>query len=210
VPVVCYLLALPDYKPRLTQCGALPAPADASVKSLVKVTTLRPARPATLFVDPLCPTCKGLHDRLDTEGALENLDLSIVLFPLDSACNWMVDRSVHPGACLLARTVLCSESQAREALEWVYKNQEELTRLGKQGEPQLKAAVRARFGATIESCLEARKTKVRLNTILQYAVANRVPVSTPQLYLGDRRVCDEDTDLGLRYTLTQLAPEVLR
>jgi hypothetical protein len=29
------------------------------------------------------------------------------------------------------------------------------------------------------------------------------------MYLGDRKVCDEDTDLGLRYTLTQLAPEVV-
>ena len=29
-------------------------------------------------------------------------------------------------------------------------------------------------------------------------------------YLGDARLCDEDTDLGLRYALSQLAPEVLR
>ena len=27
---------------------------------------------------------------------------------------------------------------------------------------------------------------------------------------GDKRICDEDTDLGLKYTLAQLAPEVLR
>jgi hypothetical protein len=30
------------------------------------------------------------------------------------------------------------------------------------------------------------------------------------MYLGKRRVCDEDTDLGLRFTLAQLAPEVLK
>jgi hypothetical protein len=30
------------------------------------------------------------------------------------------------------------------------------------------------------------------------------------MFLGDQRICDEDTDLGLRYTLAQLAPEVLR
>ena len=39
---------------------------------------------------------------------------------------------------------------------------------------------------------------------------NNIPVSTPQMYLGKRRVCDEDTDLGLRFTLAQLAPEVLK
>jgi len=37
-----------------------------------------------------------------------------------------------------------------------------------------------------------------------------VPVSTPQVFLTKQRLCDEDTDIGLRYTLDQLAPEVLR
>jgi hypothetical protein len=30
------------------------------------------------------------------------------------------------------------------------------------------------------------------------------------MFLGDRRICEEDTDLGLKFTLAQLAPEVLR
>ena len=33
---------------------------------------------------------------------------------------------------------------------------------------------------------------------------NAIPVLTPQLFIGDRRVCDEDTDLGLEYTATAL------
>jgi hypothetical protein len=141
---------------------------------------------------------------------MENLDLRVALLPLDSECNWMVDRSLHQGSCVLARAVICSEPQARGALEWMYANQEELTRLGKAGEAQLKAKLRERFGADLAACLDAKKTKVRLNNVLQYAVSNRVPVSTPQMYLGDRRVCDEDSDLGLRYTLGRLAPEVLQ
>ena len=70
--------------------------------------------------------------------------------------------------------------------------------------------MRDRFGAEVDSCIDAKTTKIRLNNVLQYAVSNHVPVSTPQLYLGEQRICDEDTDLGLRYTLGQLAPEVLR
>jgi uncharacterized membrane protein len=210
VPVVLYVASLPDYRPKLTSCGNLPAPKDATSRSLVKLATLRPVQSATLFVDPLCPTCKALHQRLEDEGVIENLEVSVSLFPLDSSCNWMVDRSLHPGACLLSRAVLCADSRARDALEWVYRNQEELTRLGKADEKQLRARVRQRFGGEIDACIDAKRTKVRLNNLLQYAVANRVPVSTPQIYLGERRVCDEDTDLGLRYTLTQLAPEVLR
>jgi hypothetical protein len=30
------------------------------------------------------------------------------------------------------------------------------------------------------------------------------------MFLGDKRVCEEDTDLGLKYTLAQLAPAVVR
>jgi hypothetical protein len=51
---------------------------------------------------------------------------------------------------------------------------------------------------------------VRLNYHLHFASDNAILVSTPQMYLGKRRVCDEDTDLGLRYTMGVLAPEVLQ
>jgi uncharacterized membrane protein len=209
LPAAVYVATLPDYSGRLEKCGKLPEPADTS-KALLKLQTAHPRRAMTLFVDPLCPTCKALHQRLDSEGAVENLDLHIALMPLDSECNWMVDRTFHQGSCLLARALICSDAQAREALEWMYAQQEELTRLGKAGEGQLRAKLRERFGADLATCLDARKTKVRLNNLLQYAVSNHVPVSTPQVYLGERRVCDEDTDLGLRYTLERLAPEVLR
>jgi uncharacterized membrane protein len=209
LPAVVYVAVLPDFSGRLEKCGKLPEPTDTS-KALVKLQTAHPRRAMTLFVDPLCPTCKALHQRLDSEGATENLDLRIALLPLDSDCNWMVDRSLHQGSCLMSRALICNEAQARAALDWMYANQDELTRLGKAGEGQLKAKLRERFGPDLATCLDAKKTKVRLNNLLQYAVTNHVPVSTPQMYLGERRVCDEDTDLGLRYTLGRLAPEVLR
>ena len=209
LPAIVYVALLPDYSGRLDKCGKLPEPADTS-KALLKLQTAHPRRPMMLFIDPLCPTCKALHQRLDSEGVTENLDLRVALLPLDSECNWMVDRSLHQGSCLMARAVICSEANAREALEWMYDHQDELTRLGRAGEGQLKAKLRERFGAELVTCLDAKKTKVRLNNLLQYAVSNHVPVSTPQVYLGERRVCDEDTDLGLRYTLGRLAPEVLQ
>jgi len=49
----------------------------------------------------------------------------------------------------------------------------------------------------------------QLNQQLHFAANNHIPVSTPQMFLGNERLCDEDTDLGLKYTLAQLAPEVL-
>lgn len=206
-PALIYVNALPDYRPKLASCGNIPKP---DSKALVKLATIRPKRDAILVADPLCPTCKALHERLVAEGAMENLNVSLVLMPLDNACNWMLDRSLHPGSCTLAKTVICADPRSREALEWMYANQEELTALGKSDDTLLRARLRSQFGDAIDGCIDAKQTKVRLNNVLQYAVTNELPVSTPQLFLGKMKICDEDTDLGLRYTLAQLAPEVLQ
>jgi len=52
--------------------------------------------------------------------------------------------------------------------------------------------------------------KKRLDEVLQYAVENKVRVSTPQLYVSGKRVCDEDTDMGMRFALGKLAPKLLQ
>ncbi len=207
LPAVLYVSALPDYRSKLTSCGKLPEPSD---KIPVPLATLHPKREALIVADPLCPTCKALDERLTAENAIENLKLSLVLMPLDNACNWMLDRPMHPGACILSKAVLCAEPRAREALEWMFANQDELASLGKSGDALLRARIRTQFGSAIDACIDSKQTQVRLNNQLQFAGANQLPVSTPQLYLGDMRVCDEDTDLGLRYALGQLAPEVLQ
>ena len=158
----------------------------------------------------MCPTCKAFHDRLVSENIIEKLEINLVLFPLDNECNWMLDQALHPGACIVAKAVLCAGSQTRAVLDWAYEEQEYLSRAGKQGKDVLRAAIKQRWGEVMLSCVDDRKTDTRLNNHLHFASDNNIPVSTPQMYLGSRRVCDEDTDLGLRFTLGQLAPEVLQ
>jgi hypothetical protein len=92
----------------------------------------------------------------------------------------------------------------------VYDNQESVASAGKSGPQALKALLRQRWGENLVRCVDERKTEQRLNNHLHFASDNGIPVSTPQMYLGKRRICDEDTDIGLRYTLNELAPEVLR
>ncbi|MCU0691964.1 MAG: hypothetical protein MUF54_11220 [Polyangiaceae bacterium] len=207
LPALVYVANLPDYRPHLASCGTLPK---TDSRDLIKLAALHPKRDVILFADPLCPTCKALHDRLTAENVIENLNISLALMPLDNDCNWMLDRPMHPGSCLLSKAVICADQRGREALEWMYGHQEELAGLAKAGEPALRARIKTQFGGAIDQCIDAKKTTVRLNNLLQYAVVNQVPVSTPQMYLGEMRICDEDTDLGLRYTLAQLAPEVLQ
>jgi uncharacterized membrane protein len=209
LPALVYMASLPDFRPYLTKCGTLALKAEAH-GALVKIPTARPVEKVTLFEDPLCPTCKAFHQRLVADDVFDKLDVTLVLFPLDTSCNWMLDRSLHPGACVVSGAVLCAGTNARGVLEWAFDEQEELRAAGKTSPDAVKGLVAARFGSEIASCATDKKTTLRLNQHLHYASENHIPVSTPQMVLGDRRICEEDTDLGLKYTLAQLAPAVLR
>lgn len=209
VPAVVYAGSMPDHRPFLDQCGELKE-SDAKTVELVKLRGAHAVQPAIFFEDPLCPTCKAFHERLAAEGILDRLDAQVVLFPLDSDCSWMLTNALHPGACIVSRAVLCGEDRARQILEWAYEEQVYLTRAGKAGPNVLRAVIKKRWGETLLRCVDDRATAARLNEHLHFASQNGVPVSTPQVYLGKKRICDEDTDIGLRFTLSRLAPEVLK
>ncbi|HVW26520.1 MAG TPA: vitamin K epoxide reductase family protein [Polyangiaceae bacterium] len=209
MPAVVYASTMPDHRPYLGNCGGLKV-ADESGNTLIHIVSPRSTQPTILFEDPLCPTCKAFHERLVAEDVYDKLNVQLSLFPLDSDCNWMLSEPLHPGACLVARAVICGGNQARQVLEWSYENQEDLTKAGKAGPQQLRAAISQRWGAQTLQCMDAKQTLQQLNRMLHFAADNNIPVSTPQMYFGTKRFCDEDTDIGLRYTLAQLSPEVLK
>ncbi len=205
-PALLYVSALPNYGSYISACGKLdkpPTPADP----LIHIASPGAVQPATLFVDPLCPTCKAFHQRLTAEGFLDKLDLTLVLFPLDNECNWMLDRPVHPGSCAVSKAILCSDHRAMQVLEWAYDNQEAILAAAKAaaGPANVRSMIAARFPG-LDACIDSKETKLRLDKVLRYIVTNKLTVSTPQLFLGDTRVCDEDTDMGLAYTMRKLAP----
>jgi hypothetical protein len=207
-PSLVYASAIPDQRPYLKSCGKLPKAVE-SHGALLRLKTASSIRAATLFEDPLCPTCRAFHQRMLGEGAFDRLDVQLALLPLDSTCNWMLSTPLHPGACTLSRAVICGGERARQVLEWAYDHQDELQKAARIGDAPLRAAIADRWGSTLLACVDAPATKLKLNHQLHFAADNAVPVSTPQMYLGDQKICDEDSDLGLRYTLTQLAPEVV-
>jgi len=212
MPAVVYASTLPDYTSRIVSCGTLTLPTvdDAKKSPFVKVTTASPVQPATTIEDPLCPTCRAFHQRLVADGVYDQLDMRVLVFPLDADCNWLLQgRTLHPGACVLAKAVLCAEGRgnARAVLDWSYDNQDELTAAGKQGKAELGEKVKQRF-PELETCMASKETEKRLDEVFHFAAENKIRVLTPQLYLGDTRVCDEDTDMGLRYAITKLAPKV--
>jgi len=215
MPTAVYAATVPDESPYLEQCGKL-AGVKAPPGLLVSIPGKNAKRPSTFFEDPLCSTCKSVHMRLAHDGVLDRMDITLVMMPLDSKCNWMLEQPMHPGACTVSKAVLCGGDRARQVLEWAYDEQEYLTRagkkdlqLGREDEPVMKEVIKERWGADMIACIDDKATDQRLNQHLQYAVDNSVPVSTPQIYIGGKRLCDEDTDIGLRFTLRKIAPEVL-
>jgi hypothetical protein len=205
-PALLYVSALPSYASYVNQCGKLEKPTEAN-NALLQVKPAGATQPATMFVDPLCPTCKGVHQRLVAEGIFDQLETQLVLFPLDSDCNKMLDQPLHPGSCLVSKAVICGEHRALQVLEWAYDNQEKLLAGAKAGAGlvNVRAAIRERW-PELDACVDAKETKLRQDRMLRFIVDNHLPVSTPQLYFGETRLCDEDSDIGLPYTVRKLAP----
>jgi uncharacterized membrane protein len=196
-----YLVAAPATPPKTKGCGTL-AKADDAAGIFLPVGAQQGA-PAIAVLDPLCPACKAFDERLVASGLDQKLATNLVLFPLDSTCNWMVKESLHPGACALSEAMLCAKDEAATILNYAFAHQEELRDLAKSDEPALRKRIETTF-PQVKGCLGSAAIKNKVNKSLRWTVANALPVLTPQLFVNGHRLCDEDTDLGLEYTLTNM------
>jgi hypothetical protein len=108
---------------------------------------------------------------------------------------------------MVTKAILCSEHRAMQVLEWSYAHQEEILTAAKAGggAANVQHMIRERWPG-LDACMESKETKMRLDRMLRYIVNNHLQVSTPQMFLGETRLCDEDTDMGLSYTIRRLAP----
>ncbi len=202
IPPYVYATSLPDYAPYVTSCGKLTVKDEGGF--LLPSGPQGQGAPAVLVLDPLCAACKAFHERLVDSGYAARLSMSVQMLPLDAECNWMIKDSMHPGACLLTRALLCSNDRFDDVLAWVYEKQEtfRLAGLGKQVD-QIEKALYEKY-PDLQRCVKAPETSIRLNKLLRHAVANSLPLLTPQLYINERRLCDEDTDLGLDFAMKLL------
>jgi hypothetical protein len=154
-------------------------------------------------LDPLCPACRGFERRFSGLPAAERVNRRALLFPLDDACNWMVDSAIHPGACAISEAMLCAGDDAERVLDWSFEHQEEI-RTATERDAGAAARMAGEQFPHLRSCIGSAEVRNRLNRALRWAVSNQLPVLTPQVYVGATRVCDADTDLGLDWTLTRL------
>lgn len=185
-------------------CGTLVAPEDEA-GIMLDLARAPGGVPSIELLDPLCPACRAFDERLAGSGLGAKLDQRAVLFPLDASCNWMLTDSLHPGACAVSEAMLCAsgQQQVREILDWAFANQESLLAAAKESDAPVRAQIKAAF-PSVAACLGTPVARNKVVKSLRWAVANALPVMTPQLFVRGNRLCDEDTDLGLEYTLTRM------
>lgn len=202
VMVGLYFSMAPQSAKPLEGCGSLVKPEDPA-GIMLRLEAAKDGLPSIEVLDPLCPACRNFDARLKASGLDQKLAMQSVLFPLDSSCNWMVKTTIHPGACAVSEAMLCDREGARKILDFAFEHQKELTDLAKEGDKELRARLVQEF-PSVKNCLGTSVVTNKLNKSLRWAVANALPVLTPQVFIGGRRVCDEDTDLGLEFTVGRL------
>ncbi len=209
IPVLLYLALAPDHGKFIGTCDALAKPEDP-YGVMVRMTTAKPSgNPAKVIqvLDPLCPACRAFEQRLAASGFAGELDRQAILFPLDNTCNWMVTEATHPGACVVSEAVLCAAAKdpnsAPAVIEWAFANQEKIRDAAKADPEAATRMSRERF-PELATCIGSADAKSRLNKSLRWSVANNIRVLTPQIFVDSVKLCDEDVDLGLEFTLARM------
>ncbi len=200
VPVLLYFAMAPDHARFVGTCEALPKPDDPNNIMVPLGTHAADAAPAVEILDPLCPACKAFEERLGNTGMADRLDRKAVLFPLDNTCNWMVTEATHPGACVVSQAILCAKGRAAEVIAWAFEVQDRVRAEAKTDPTAAARIVKERF-PDLAACVESPEAKARLNKSMRWVVANNIRVLTPQLFIDKVKLCDEDVDLGLEFTL---------
>jgi hypothetical protein len=193
----------PDHARFIGTCEALPHP-DDGYGVMLRIDRGGPrGAPAIEVLDPLCPACRAFEQRLAASGLAEGLDRKVVMFPLDNTCNWMVTEATHPGACTVSEAVLCAGARAPEVIAWAFHEQDRI-RSETRADPGAAARIVKQRFPELAQCVGSPDARSRLNKSLRWIVANNIRVLTPQLFVDKVKLCDEDVDLGLEYTLSNM------
>lgn len=204
IPLLMYITMAPDHSKFLGTCENLTKSDDPyGVMVRVDRNAATKAVPALEILDPLCPACRAFEQRLEGSGLAERLDRKAILFPLDTACNWMISETTHPGACTVSEAVLCAGDRAPDVLAWAFEVQDQVRAEAKADPAAAARIVKQRF-PELASCVGSAEARSRLNKSMRWAVSHNIRVLTPQLYVDNVKLCDEDVDLGLEYALTRM------
>ena len=205
ISVGAYAAAAPDFSKYVGSCGSIVH--TAAPPGVLLPYGAQRGNPTMLeVIDPLCPSCKGFESRFSKMPLSDSVDRQLLLFPLDETCNWMIDRSIHPGACTISEAVLCA-SDPGPVLDWAFENQQAIMAASEKN-PKAAAEMAKQRVPALSQCIGSPEVGAKVNQSLRFAVKNQLPVLTPQIFVEGTRLCGEDTDLGLDYALPRLLAHV--
>ena len=205
VPAGVYAMGAPEFERYVGECGRLESMPSEDL--LVPLGAQSNSVNVVEVFDPLCPACKGFEERFDAQSASDEVNRRVLLFPLDDACNWMVDDAIHAGACAISEAVLCAKDSAavspEEVIDWAFANQVSI-REGAEADGESAARAAGQQFPALAQCIGSPQVRAQLNNGLRFAVDNQMPIITPQVFVNGLRMCDEDTDLGMDFALRRL------
>jgi protein-disulfide isomerase/uncharacterized membrane protein len=148
-----------------------------------------PTAPITIleFSDFQCPFCKRgalvMNQVLARHG--NRVRVVFMPFPLDPACNSLIQRSMHPYACELARAAFCAGKQGKfqPVYEKIFEEQETLKAESAKEIPASLGIDRAAF----EACLGSEEAKSAVSLSVQEGIRAKVE-STPTFFVNGRKV----------------------
>jgi len=140
------------------------------------------------YSDFLCPFCRSIAGAFSQylPASAGRVAIYYKNYPLDRDCNPHLDRTLHAGACLLARGGLCAQEQEKF---WPYHDRVFSTELK---DPQ--AADVARLGAeagldpaALQACMGSAATQARLASEVDEAW-NAGVRATPTLFINGKKL----------------------
>jgi protein-disulfide isomerase/uncharacterized membrane protein len=140
------------------------------------------------YSDFLCPFCRNLAPALQSFlGQSGNrIQLFYKNYPLEQECNPNVQRTAHPGACILARGAICASDQGKF---WPYHDRvfgQPIENPKTEDVVRLAGEVGLDTGA-FSACLGSSGTRERLAA--EVAEAKRVGVqATPTLFINGKKL----------------------
>jgi protein-disulfide isomerase len=179
-----------DFDRRIDEVLALPV---LSIGSGDEFASLGPkdARVTIVeFSDFQCPYCRIGAMFLNSVLNRYPKDVRLVFraYPLDPSCNASVQHSMHPVACLTARTAFCARKQGKfkDAYEAFFEHQSELSATG-NGQPIELAAKAGVDKAQLQSCEGSPEIGMAIARDIEEG--NRLGVqSTPTFFVNGHKV----------------------
>ena len=143
------------------------------------------------YADPLCPDCLYLAEQLDRleEEFAGKMNVAFQFFPLEGACNHVVPKDLHPGACDLSYIAAHDPAKFPAIIDEIWANFQTAKR-----DPAWRADLARRHG--VEAALNDPETQIMVGSIIDTGseyeqTSERYPHgirSTPTMILNNRMV----------------------